>query len=136
MQAAFSADPARSAIELLPTGSEKASAFLSGLDCFIYRKHPQFFETCGTSILEAMAMGLPVVLFREGVGVAELIEHGQDGFLVDTEAEALACIDRLAGNPGLRASIGAAARRKVTAVMQDQQTRILAYYLGSTSVGN
>jgi hypothetical protein len=130
LQAAFSGDPARSAIELLPTGSEEASAFLGGLDCFIYRKHPHFFETCGTSILEAMAMGLPVVLFRDGVGAAELIEHGQDGFLVDTEAEALACIDRLAADPGLRASIGAAARRKVIAVRRDQQARILAYYLG------
>ena len=131
LQAAFSGDPARSEIELLPTGSEEASAFLGGLDCLIYRKHPHFFETCGTSILEAMAMGLPVVLFREGVGAAELIEHGQDGFLVDTEAEALACIDRLAADPGLRASIGAAARRKLVAVMQDQQARILTYYLGS-----
>jgi hypothetical protein len=34
-----------------------------------------------------------------------------------------------AADPGLRASMGAAARRKLTAVMRDQEARILAYYL-------
>lgn len=131
LQAAFSGDPAASAVELLSTGSQDARDFLSGLDCFIYRKHPQLFEPCGTCILEAMSMALPVILFRQGVGAVELIEHGQDGFLVETEAEALACIDQLAADIELRAAIGAAARRKVTALMQDQRTRILTYYLGS-----
>jgi glycosyltransferase involved in cell wall biosynthesis len=131
LQAAFSGDPAVSAVELLPQGSEDARDFLSGLDCFIYRKHPQFFETCGACILEAMSTGVPVILFREGVGAAELVEHGRDGFLVETEAEALTCIDRLAADPDLRLAIGAAARRKVATVMQDQQTRIPSYYLGS-----
>jgi len=115
---------------MLPTGGEDPRDFLSGLDCFVYRKHPHFLETGGSAIFEAMAMALPVIVFRDGVGVAEIIENGQDGFLVDTEAEALACIDRLAAEPGLRAAMGSAARRKVTTVMQAQQKRILAYYFG------
>lgn len=131
LQPSFFGDPVAPAVELLPAGSEGAREFLNGLDCFVYRKHPQFFETCGACILEAMAMGLPVIVFREGVGAAELIEHGREGFLVDTEAEALACIDWLAANPDARTAVGAAARRKVSAVMQDQEGRILAYYLRS-----
>ena len=131
LQPSFFGDPVAPAVELLPAGSEGAREFLNGLDCFVYRKHPQFFETCGACILEAMAMGLPVIVFREGVGAAELIEHGREGFLVDTEVEALACIDWLAANPDARTAVGAAARRRVSAVMQDQEGRILAYYLRS-----
>ena len=77
-------------------------------------------------------MALPVIVFRDGVGAAELIEHGRDGFLVDTEEEAMACIDRLAADPDLRAGVGSAARDKVVDVMHDQHRRILGYYLGST----
>ena len=128
---AFAGDPSAAAVTLLREGSEDARDFLSGLDCYLYRKHVNFFETGGTAVLEAMAMALPVILFRDRVGAGELIEHGEEGFLVDTDAEALACIDRLAADPGLRAAIGAAARRKVVAVMKDQEARILAYYLGS-----
>lgn len=131
LQPSFSGDPVAPAVELLPAGSESAREFLNRLDCFIYRKHPQFWETRGASILEAMAMGLPVILFGEGVGAAELIEHGREGFLVDTEPEALACVAWLAANPDVRTAVGAAARRKVIAVMQDQEARILADHLSS-----
>jgi tetratricopeptide (TPR) repeat protein len=132
LQAAFAGDPAAQAIELLPTGAEDPRNFLEGLDCFIYRKHPHFLETGGTSILEAMAMALPVIVFRDGVGVAELIDDGRDGFLVDTEEEAYVCVDRLAEDGELRMRVGSAARDKVVDVMRDQERRILAYYLGST----
>jgi glycosyltransferase involved in cell wall biosynthesis len=131
LRAAFSEDPAASAIEMLPTGSEDPRDFLSSIDCFLYRKHPNLLETGGTAIFEAMAMALPTVVFRDGVGAAEIIEHGREGFLVDTDQDALACIDRLAADPGLRAAVGAAARRKVSVIMQEQQQRILAYYLGA-----
>jgi glycosyltransferase involved in cell wall biosynthesis len=77
-------------------------------------------------------MALPVIVFRDGVGGAEYIAHEQDGFLVDTDEEALAVIDRLAADPRLRKAVGTAARRKVIALMEDQQKRVLAYYLGAT----
>jgi glycosyltransferase involved in cell wall biosynthesis len=131
LQPAFAGDSAASAIEFLAAGSEDPRDFLNRLDCFVYRKHPHFLETGGTAILEAMAMALPVIVFREGVGGAEYIEHGRDGFLVDTEGDALACVDRLAADPGLRAAIGAAARSKVSAVMREQERHVLAYYLGA-----
>lgn len=103
--------------------------FLDGLDCFIYRIHPHLYEAGGTVILEAMAMGLPVVLFGDRVGVAELIEHGRNGFVVETEAEALACIGHLAEDPGLRRAIGEAARSTIIRLMASQKNAMLHSYL-------
>jgi glycosyltransferase involved in cell wall biosynthesis len=116
-------------VELMPLDAMDARAFLEGLDCFLYWKHPLWVETGPNAILEAMAMELPVIVFGRDVGVAELIEHGRDGFLVETEEEALACLDRLADSPALRQSVGQAARRKVLAVLEKQEKHILDFYL-------
>ena len=58
--------------------------------------------------------GLPVVATRVG-GLAELIDDGRSGFLVPAgDVDALADrITRLLADPGLRARMGAAARRAV-----------------------
>ena len=116
---------------LLAAGSERVENFLETLDIFLYRKHPQFFESGGTAILEAMAMELPVVVFREECGIAELIDHGQNGFLVDTEAEALELIDRLASDRVLRDRIGRAARTTIVELMQRQNISVVEFYLGA-----
>jgi glycosyltransferase involved in cell wall biosynthesis len=116
-------------IALLPETQSGIVEFLDGLDCFIYRIHPHWYETGGTVILEAMAMGLPVVLFGKRVGVAELIEHGRNGFIVETEEDALACIGQLADEPGLRRTIGEAARSTLVRVMEAQTGATLDWYL-------
>ncbi|MDR3386671.1 MAG: glycosyltransferase [Rudaea sp.] len=116
--------------ELLALGSEPAHDFLERLDLFVYRKHPAFFETGGTVILEAMAMELPVILFREHCGSVELIEHGRNGFLVDSEDEAIELIDRLAEDPGLRERVGRAARATIVDLMGNQGAAIVERYLG------
>jgi len=69
------------------------------------------------------------VLFGERVGVAELIEHGRNGFVVTTEDEALACIARLSADPGLRQAIGAAARATVVGVQEAQADTMLDFHL-------
>lgn len=117
-------------VDLLPMNAMDARDFLEGLDCFLYWKHPLWIETGCNTVLEAMAMELPVILFAKDLGVAELIEHGKDGFLVETEEEALECLDRLAASPELRHSMGQAARHKVSAILGDQQARIPQFYLG------
>jgi glycosyltransferase involved in cell wall biosynthesis len=66
----------------------------------------------GLVYLEAMACGLPVVACEE-TGVAEIVTHGENGFLVprhDVEALTVA-IRRLLCEPELRAKLGSAARR-------------------------
>ena len=50
-----------------------------------------FDEPFGLSVIEAMASGTPVIASRRG-SMPELIEHGVNGFLVDTPAEALAAL--------------------------------------------
>ncbi len=115
--------------DLLDVGAEPGKDFLENLDVFVYRKHPGLFETGGTAITEAMAMELPVVIFPELCGVAELIEHGRNGFLVHNEADAIDVIERLAADPALRERVGRAARATIVEVMQAQEPAVTAYYL-------
>jgi glycosyltransferase involved in cell wall biosynthesis len=51
-------------------------------------------EPFGIVMIEAMRCGTPVIAFRHG-SVAEVIDHGITGFIVDTETEALEAIGRL-----------------------------------------
>ena len=51
-------------------------------------------ESFGMACLEAFACGLPVVARRTG-GIPELVRHDHNGYLYDTDAEALAALHRL-----------------------------------------
>jgi glycosyltransferase involved in cell wall biosynthesis len=115
-------------LELLPVGTEDAAAFLQRLDCFYYRTGADWLEPFGRVVAEAMACGLPVVCHDRG-GYTELIEHGRNGFLFDTRDEAAELLMRLRRNPGLRASMGAAARQTVEAVYsRERRERLAAFY--------
>lgn len=120
----------QSAPELLDEGAMAPADFLRGLDVFIYRKHPAFFETGGSVLLEAMACALPVIAFAEDCGAAELIDHGRNGFRVDDEAQALQLLDRLAHDPDLRHRLGTAARADLAALQARQARQRADWYLG------
>lgn len=119
-----------SAPELLDEGAMAPAEFLRNLDVFVYRKHPAFFETGGSVVLEAMACALPVIAFAEDCGAAELIEHGRNGYRVDSEEQALQLLDRLAQDPDLRRRIGAAARADLAALQARQAQQRADWYLG------
>src|SRR5206468_4171447 len=77
---------------------------------------PSLREGLGVAALEAMAAGRPVVASRVG-GLAEAVVHAETGLLVppgDPTALA-AALARLAGDPELRARLGAAGRERVLA---------------------
>jgi glycosyltransferase involved in cell wall biosynthesis len=67
---------------------------------------------CGYKLIQYMACGLPVVASPVGVN-GEIVEHGVNGFLADTEAEWLAALSELRSQPQLCEELGRAGRRKV-----------------------
>jgi len=68
----------------LPRG--EALKLVKGSDVFVL---PSRHEGLSTALLEAMAMGVPVVATRVG-GNPELVEHGETGLLVEPEPGQLA----------------------------------------------
>jgi L-malate glycosyltransferase len=80
-----------------------------------------YLEGMGTSTLDAMAAGLPVVATRVG-GIPEIVTHGVTGLLVpprDPEALAGALLT-LAADPSVRERMGREARIKVMAFSADR----------------
>ncbi len=67
---------------------------------------------CGLKVLQYMAAGLPVVANPVGVH-REMIVHGKTGFLAETPGEWAEAVLRLASQPELRATMGAAGRKIV-----------------------
>ncbi|MGA7998044.1 MAG: glycosyltransferase, partial [Bradyrhizobium sp.] len=53
-------------------------------------------EPFGLVMIEAMACGTPVIAYNRG-SVAEIIDDGLTGFVVEDETSAVAAVDRLSG---------------------------------------
>jgi len=72
---------------------------------------PSHYEGLGCVYLEAMSAGKPAIGCR-GQGIAEVIDHGSNGFLVgpDNEKELTLAIAMLLRDPRLRENLSAAAR--------------------------
>lgn len=90
---------------------EDVGAVMAALDVLV---QPSLEEAFGRTLLEAMALGRPVVAARTG-GMPEVVEEGATGLLVPPrDAAALAAaMERLAGDAALRAGMGRAGRARV-----------------------
>jgi glycosyltransferase involved in cell wall biosynthesis len=95
----------------------------------VYRTSSQWYEAFGRIVVEAMACGVPVVCERDS-GAAEYIEHGETGFLVETDQEAIDAVLMLRADPALRTRIASAARRAVEQrYSRDAIAAIRSFYL-------
>jgi glycosyltransferase involved in cell wall biosynthesis len=93
-------------VRFLGTSSEVAG-LLRASDAFLLSSRG---EGMSNALLEGMACGLPCLASRSVGGAAELLDGGRGMLLPDGDAAAWAeAIGRLAADPGLRASAGAAA---------------------------
>lgn len=92
---------------------------LSAMDCFVLASTN---EGLGTSILDAMASGLPVVATAVG-GIPEIVKDGETGFLVPKEnALALAeAIIKIFSSPELAKEMGNKGKRIVEEKFTDFQ---------------
>jgi glycosyltransferase involved in cell wall biosynthesis len=73
-------------------GPEQRGEILGGARALL---HPiAFDEPFGLSVVESMACGTPVIAFRRG-SMAEVVDPGVTGFLVDTVDEAVSAVSRV-----------------------------------------
>lgn len=99
-------------------------------DCTIFAL-PSRFEGLGCVYLEAMASGKPVVACN-GQGIAEIIHHGQNGWLIppDSVPEMTEALQQLLSSPDLRARLGKDARQTILdgLTLTDQARRLNDLY--------
>lgn len=69
---------------------------------------------CGLKLIQYMAAGIPAVAAPVGVN-ASIIDHGQNGFLAESDDDWATHLETLAADLTLRKSIGNAARETATA---------------------
>jgi glycosyltransferase involved in cell wall biosynthesis len=70
-------------------------------------------ESFGNSAIEAMAMGIPTIVMKDGGGLVEHIDDGASGFIADDEADLQCKLSSLIESESLRKSLGAAGERSV-----------------------
>jgi glycosyltransferase involved in cell wall biosynthesis len=92
--------------------------YLRAMDVFVLTS---MREQMPLTVLEAMAVGMPIVATRVGE-IPYMIEDAKDGFVLDLNAPVEAFVRRLPALlcPSQRKSMGAAARQKVIARLTHQ----------------
>jgi glycosyltransferase involved in cell wall biosynthesis len=83
---------------------ENVADYLQAMDAFCLPS--MGLESFGNSAVEAMALGLPTIIFADGGGMVEHIEDGSTGFIVKDDEELIARITVLMEDPDLRAQMG------------------------------
>ena len=83
---------------------------------------PSRYEGMPNALMEAMRFGMPPIVGDASPGPLEVVHHGRSGLVVPTgDADALAAaITRLATDPELRRTLGAAARREMARFGPDE----------------
>jgi glycosyltransferase involved in cell wall biosynthesis len=91
---------------------DDARELMAAMDVFVQPAHSEPF---GLAAVEAMALERPVVVFRDGGGLTEIVRDGETGFVARDAAEAGGRLDALRRDPALAHRIGRQARTDVLA---------------------
>ncbi len=80
--------------------------YLALMDIFVLPSNSE--ESFGNSVVEAMATGLPCLVFQDGGGLTEHVDDGRSGFVVRDVEELALRLRQLILDPELRARLGEA----------------------------
>ncbi|MFN0030267.1 MAG: glycosyltransferase family 4 protein [Acidimicrobiales bacterium] len=111
-------------------GGDRRQATLAGAHALLHLV--DFDEPFGFSVVEAMASGTPVIAHRRG-SMPELIEHGSNGFLVDSIEGAVEAVE-LAGDLDREAIRAGAVARFSVAVMAARYEELYRAVLSGTNL--
>jgi glycosyltransferase involved in cell wall biosynthesis len=102
------------AVDVLPWSEETEAELIANMDVGIMplRDGPWERGKCGYKIIQYMACGLPVVASPVGVN-ADIVRHGDNGFLAASNDDWRQGLRQLIGSPELRARQGRAGRHRV-----------------------
>lgn len=101
-------------IEVFEWSEKEEIAFIQSLDIGIMplSNTPWARGKCGFKLIQYMACGLPVVASPVGVN-SDIVEHGVNGFLADTNEEWIKSIKTLVKDRDLRQKMGLAGLKKI-----------------------
>jgi glycosyltransferase involved in cell wall biosynthesis len=85
--------------------------YLQAMDVFVLPSTAD--ESFGNSVVEAMALGLPSIVFADSPGICEHIENDVTGFIVDDPGELADTVGHLRDDPVTRIRVGHAGERYV-----------------------
>lgn len=88
--------------------------YLETMDVYGYPLTPETYAAGELNVQEAMAAGIPPVVFPYG-GLVDLVEHEKTGLVVHSEREYVEAIEYLYHHPAERLHLGAAAREHALA---------------------
>ena len=83
--------------------------YLASCDILVYASSDDHYEPYGRLVVEAMALGKPVVCENRGV-FQQTLEHGVNAFLFNTTDEIIEYINRIRGDSSMVALLGANAQ--------------------------
>lgn len=101
-------------LEIIPWTEKAEVSLIKGMDIGIMPlpDTPWTRGKCGYKLIQYMACGLPVVASPVGMN-CDIVEHGVNGFLAESDDEWRTAIETLLHDADLRRKMGAAGRKKV-----------------------
>lgn len=91
---------------------EDIYSYYRSFDIFLYLLTPDCYGTTENVLLEAMAVGLPIIVLNNPVE-RNIIRNGENGYIVDREEELLNLVTELHSDTTMRQAAGSRARAYV-----------------------